>query len=263
MDSCVRCGGSSGPEVIPGDVVKLWLDRVSNPNFPEWVEANVQIVHPQDSDTVFGYTVQYDVDHLEGAATQLRNCDVLSTTCEGCCAIINAYLKALADINIPEVYLSYSWTGTALTLTAHAYSRQIGQTGEQVTIASYVFKDPDAVTIAGTGTTRDTTPADTSTLDWPGGIYTVTVTDSRGLINEAQIFVPPRPRYRWKVVTVPAGQNSYTVTLATGEKIFSVLPARSDEGIIVFGLDPANEKKIQLSAAVVADLDLRLIIHTP
>ena len=251
--------------MIPGDVVKLWLDRDANTAFPEWIEANVQIVHQRSTDAAFGYTVQYDEEHLEGSTNSLRNCDVLSTTCEGCCVIINEYLAKLADINKPEVALSYTWDGTDLILKAQAYSRQIGQTGEQVTISTYVFKDPSNVTIAATGDVDERTyePADTATVDWAGGVFSVTVTDSRGLTNTSEIFVAPRPRYRWKVVTVALGASTVAVSLATGEEIFSVLPERADEGVTVLGLDPSNDSIIQLSAVTVAALNLRILIHTP
>ncbi len=265
LDSCVRCGGSSGPEVIPGDVVKLWLDQSANTNFPEWVEANVQIIHQRSSDTVFGYTVQYDEEHLEGAAVFLRDCDVLSTTCEGCCVIINDYLAKLAAINKPEVSLSYTWDGTDLILKAQAYSRQIGQTGEQVTISTYSFKDPSNVTIAATGDVDERTyePADTVSADWPGGVFSVTVTDSRGLTNTSEIFVAPRPRLRWEVATAVTGASTASVMLTAGEEIYSAMLERSDEGVMVLGLDPLDESVIQLSAVVVANLNVRVLIHTP
>lgn len=221
-DVCVRCGGSTGPEVIPGDTVKLWLDQEAIPAFPEWVEGTIITVEPQTTSSTAPkyYKVQYESGDLDDAAAELRGCDVVSVTCVGCCVIINDYLDLMAGVNIPHVSLSYSWNNDGtVTLQAHAYSTQIaGNPGEQVTIASYVFKDLADSTIAegGDPDSRVYTPA----ANWEGGKFSVLVTDSEGLTNTTEVWVYPRRTVRYYDGTIGTGATSMTFTLASGEVVF-------------------------------------------
>lgn len=272
-DTCVRCGGAAGPEVIPGDTVKLYLDQDANPDFPEWVEGTVISVAPQTeaSTSPQEYTIQYEADDLDGSAALIRDCDVLSVICAGCCGIINDYLDLLAGVNLPEVQLYYDWVQDAgvwnLELVARAVSRQIaGNPGVPVTIDSYVFTDENAVVIPWADPddlfVRFTTPADTGETDWPGMVYTVTVTDSEGLVGVASVYVPPRPRFRRETVTVVALDTSVVVALAAGEEIISVMQLSSADGFFLFALN-ADPAQIDISTAPPNDLDLSVLIHTP
>ena len=199
-DTCVRCGGASGAEVIPGDTVLMWLDQTSVPDFPESVPGVIVIVDPQTpaSTGPKHYTIQYDDVDLDGAAALLRDCDVLSVTCESCCKLINDYLDLMAGVNLPQVDLTYSWSDSdsSFTLQAHAWSSQMaGSPSALATIATYVFTDQDAVIIAEDGDpdSRVIGVSGVSYYGWEGGLYTVTVTDSEGLSNSASVWVDPRP----------------------------------------------------------------------
>lgn len=269
-DTCVRCGGSAGAEVIPGDTVKLFLDQDAIPGFPEWVEGTIVSVAPQTvaSTGPKHYLIQYESEDLGGAAAVVRDCDVLSVLCEGCCKIINDYLDLVDGVTIPFVSLEYEWNedGT-FTLQARAWSTRIaGQPGEQVAIATYVFTNPSAAVIveAGDPDSRIVTPADTGETDWPGGLYTVVVTDSEGLANTTTVWVAPRPRFRRETVTLLNGQTQVAVTLAAGEEIISIMAARSDGGFYQFAPTVGDPGTIEASAAPSdGDLELKVLIHIP
>lgn len=226
-ETCVRCGGATGAEVIPGDTVRLWLDQEANSDFPEWVEAVIVTVEPQTASSTAPkeYKVEYETDDLDGAADLLRDCDILSVTCEGCCALINEYLDLLAGVNIPQVSLSYSWnTNGTLNLQAHAVSSQIaGNPGEQVTIESYVFTDPADSVIAESGDpdSRLYSPAST----WVGGKFSLLVTDSEGLTNSAEVWVDP---YFTGLVTYPA----VAPTIASATTVAPTTPVAFVSGVV-------------------------------
>lgn len=269
-DTCIRCGGASGPEVIPGDTVKLYLDQDANADFPEWVEGIVITVAPQTeaSTSPRYYTIQYESEDLDESANLLRDCDILSVICEGCCAIINDYLDLLAGINLPHVSLSYEWDAEgAIILSAEAYSTQIsGQPGEPVTIESYVFTDPSDVVIPENLLAVDSrliTSADTGEADWPGGLYSVLVTDSEGLVNSASVWVAPKPRFRRVTVTLLATETEVVVPMVAEEEIISIMAASSVEGFFLFAPMDGDPTTIQASAAPVNNLDLKVLIHVP
>lgn len=263
-ETCVRCGGASGAEIIPGDTVKLWLDQEAVPDFPEWVEAVLVYKAPQTESSTgpINYTFEYESEDLDGAATLLRDCDILSATCAGCCAIINDYLDLLAGVNLPFVELDYSWSGNTLTLQAHAWSTQIARnTNDPATIVTYVFTDPDDAVIAAGGDPDSrtfTAPADTGSTDWPGGLYTVQVTDSEGLVNTATVWVAPRPRFYYADATFTAGQASRTIVMGAGDLIVSAMALRVTEGFFIFA---AVGAVLHISTAPIADLDVRVLIH--
>lgn len=269
-ETCVRCGGSAGPEVIPGDTVKLYLDQDANPGFPEWIEGILISKAPQTvaSTGPILYTFQYEADDLEESASLIRDCDVISVLCVGCCEIINAYLELIDGVNIPTVLLSYQWnTDGTFTIFANAWSTRItGNPGVPVTIASYVFTNPSAVVIAegDDEASRDVTPADTGYTDWPGGLYTVTVTDSEGLSNSATIWVAPKPRFRRTTVTLLQDETQVAVDMVAGEEIISIMAARSYGGFFQFAPTLADPFTIEASTAPIDDnLELKVLIHVP
>lgn len=266
--SCVRCGGSTGPEVISGDTVKLWLDQDANGNFPPWVEAQVIIVHPQ-SDVNNGpweYTVEYESDDLDGSASMLRDCDIKEVTCIGCCAIINEYLDLMAGINVPNINFFYQWNeDNTLTLTARAWSTQIaGNPGEQVTITEFIFTDPSSIIlpkqVGDENHTRTITPAG---QDWPGGLFNVQVTDSEGLINEASVWVAARRHYR--TITVVLGVGLTTVDSGIDpdkEEIVSVMAVASESNMYQFSTVAATPNIIAASGPAVANTTLKVLVRS-
>jgi hypothetical protein len=267
---CIRCGGAAGPEVIPGDTVKLFLDQDTIPAFPEWVEGTIVAIAPQTESSTGPkhYLIQYEVADLQESAAQLRDCDIISVLCEGCCKIINDYLTLVDGVNRPNVSLSYTWNedGT-ITLQATAYStRIVSQPGEQATIASYAFTNPDADVIPADGDpdSRIIEPADTGDADWPGGYYSVVVTDSEGLANSAFIWVAPKPRFRRVTVTLAEGETTVEVELEDGEEIISIMAGHSTLGFFQFAPTEADASVIEASAAPEGgDLPLKVLIHIP
>lgn len=94
---CARCGGASGPEVKPGDSAQAFLDQVANPAFPVYVNVYVTAVEPryQESEDGRAYTLQYESDHLNGAAAVLKTCDIVSLFCKSCCEILSEQIAEL------------------------------------------------------------------------------------------------------------------------------------------------------------------------
>lgn len=267
---CVRCGGATGPEVIPGDTVQLYLDQATIPAFPEWIEGTIISVTPQTESSTGPkeYIVQYEADDLDGSAAAVRDCDVLSVICEGCCVIINDYLTLMAGVNFPHVQLSYEWfeDGT-FALHADAFSNQIaGVPGSQVSIDTYTFYNPASAVIpeVDSETDRVVTPADVGDADWAGGFYTVQVTDSEGLSNTARVWVAPRPRFRRETLTLLNGQTTVSTGMAVGEEIVSITATRSDGGFYQFAPTLADPSVIEASAAPSdGNLDLIVLFHIP
>jgi hypothetical protein len=101
-DDCVRCGGNSGPEVVSGDSVKMFLDQEANPEFPEFVPGIVVSV-PESGVRPRAYEVQYETADLNGAAALLRSCDVTSVLCVSCCEELAAAMEAAAAAAAPRV----------------------------------------------------------------------------------------------------------------------------------------------------------------
>lgn len=90
-----------GAEIAAGDEVRLFLNQVSNPDFPEYVDALAQNPITRVSLVSGGcvvegtsYTFEYEADDLDGAATQLNVCDVTDATARACCEVLRDELDA-------------------------------------------------------------------------------------------------------------------------------------------------------------------------
>lgn len=90
-----------GAEIAAGDEVRLFLNQVSNPGFPEYVDAlaqnpivRVNLVSGGCVQEGTSYTFEYEADDLDGAATQLNVCDVTDATARACCEVLRDELDA-------------------------------------------------------------------------------------------------------------------------------------------------------------------------
>lgn len=84
-----------GAEIAAGDEVRLFLNQVSNPDFPEYIDAiaqnpitRVNLVSGGCVVEGTSYTFEYEADDLDGAATQLNVCDVTDATARACCEVL-------------------------------------------------------------------------------------------------------------------------------------------------------------------------------
>ena len=231
FSTCVRCGGAAGAEVVTGDSVKLWLDQEHTPAFPEWIPGVVVIVEEPSvlSTELHDYTVEYNTDALEGAASSLRACDVLSLTCVSCCTILQEQIDALRADDRPQVTLSYKWDASGeIALLATAYSNW-----PEATIVGYTWIDPDGAEIESTTIPTLTVP-DSGTTSFLGGVYGVTVTDSLG--HTAQAFVnvdPTNTKIRTVLATVLTGNSSVDVSVNALETVLSVIQLAAGSGVML------------------------------
>lgn len=229
--SCIRCGGADGYELSDGDVVKVYLNQDRNEAFPEWIEGIVVgVTQTSPTDTSRTYTVQYETDDLEEAALLIAACDVLSLICTSCCEILQEQLDAWAAADEPQVTLSYNWEedGT-IKLTATAYSRQPG-----VTLDTYSWIDTDGNAMAPSGPASQafTIVPDSASIDYLGGRYGVTVTDSVG--HTAQAFVnvvPTRLMLRTENGVLLTGSSTSVFDLNAGEYIVSLAQLTPGSGV--------------------------------
>ena len=90
-----------GAEIAAGDEVRLFLNQVSNPGFPEYVDAlaqnpivRVNLVSGGCVQEGTSYTFEYEADDLDGAASQLNVCDVTDATARACCEVLRDELDA-------------------------------------------------------------------------------------------------------------------------------------------------------------------------
>lgn len=90
-----------GAEIAAGDEVRLFLNQVSNPGFPEYVDAlaqnpitRVNLVSGGCVVEGTSYTFEYEADDLDGAASQLNVCDVTDATARACCEVLRDELDA-------------------------------------------------------------------------------------------------------------------------------------------------------------------------
>ena len=90
-----------GAEIAAGDEVRLFLNQVSNPGFPEYIDAlaqnpivRVNLVSGGCVQEGTSYTFEYEADDLDGAATQLNVCDVTDATARACCEVLRDELDA-------------------------------------------------------------------------------------------------------------------------------------------------------------------------
>ena len=90
-----------GAEIAAGDEVRLFLNQVSNPGFPEYIDAlaqnpivRVNLVSGGCVQEGTSYTFEYEADDLDVAATQLNVCDVTDATARACCEVLRDELDA-------------------------------------------------------------------------------------------------------------------------------------------------------------------------
>lgn len=90
-----------GAEIAAGDEVRLFLNQVSNPGFPEYIDAlaqnpivRVNLVSGGCVQEGTSYTFEYETDDLDGAASQLNVCDVTDATARACCEVLRDELDA-------------------------------------------------------------------------------------------------------------------------------------------------------------------------
>ena len=86
---------TTGIEASVGDTVRLYLDQLSVPTFPEYVSGT--LVAPIVQDTCRNkttYNVQYDEADVSGET--LRLCDVTSASVEDYCSLLSARLDELS-----------------------------------------------------------------------------------------------------------------------------------------------------------------------
>ena len=189
-DLCLRCGGATGPEASPGDVVKVYLNPGRSESYPEFIEGLISSVGQVSlADTSRIYTIQYESNDLNGPSS-IAECDILSVLCSSCCELLDEHLTALLDASGPFVNISYSWDDDFLlgaTLTVSARSNT-----PDVTIDGYEWYEGAVVTPLkqiGTGTTSTHLIAASSASEFTGGIYTAVVTDSAGNTTVARTYV--------------------------------------------------------------------------
>jgi hypothetical protein len=84
-----------GAEIAAGDEVRLFLNQVANPAFPEYVDgiaqnpiARVNLVSGGCVVEGTSYTFEYEADDLDGAATVLNVCDVTDVSAIACCEVL-------------------------------------------------------------------------------------------------------------------------------------------------------------------------------
>jgi hypothetical protein len=84
-----------GAEIAAGDEVRLFLNQVANPAFPEFVDGiaqnpitRVNLVSGGCVVEGTSYTFEYEADDLDGAATVLNVCDVTDVSAIACCEVL-------------------------------------------------------------------------------------------------------------------------------------------------------------------------------
>lgn len=84
-----------GAEIAAGDEVRLFLNQVSNPAFPEYIDGiaqnpitRINLVSGGCVQEGTSYTFEYEADDLDGAATQLNVCDVTDVSARACCEVL-------------------------------------------------------------------------------------------------------------------------------------------------------------------------------
>ena len=84
-----------GAEIAAGDEVRLFLNQVANPAFPEYIDGiaqnpitRVNLVSGGCVVEGTSYTFEYEADDLDGAATVLTVCDVTDVSARSCCEVL-------------------------------------------------------------------------------------------------------------------------------------------------------------------------------
>ena len=104
-----------GAEIAAGDEVRLFLNQVANPAFPEYVDGvaqnpikRINLVSNGCIQEGTSYTFEYEADDLDGAATQLNVCDVTDVSVRACCEVLRDALdeeiaaRTAADTTLQE-----------------------------------------------------------------------------------------------------------------------------------------------------------------
>jgi hypothetical protein len=141
-----------GAEIAAGDEVRLFLNQVANPAFPEFVDgiaqnpiARVNLVSGGCVVEGTSYTFEYEADDLDGAATVLNVCDVTDVSAIACCEVLRDALddeiaaRTAADTalqtNIDEVQDDLD-TWDVLELTAAPVNGTVGR--KQITTQTVI-----------------------------------------------------------------------------------------------------------------------------
>ena len=236
--TCVRCGGSDGPEVDTGEYVKINLNQVRNADFPDYINGIVTAVdQASPTDTTRTYTVQYESNDLLGAVEELAACDISSLICIGCCDLLQERIDAWEDADEPQVTLSY-YIGPdspyPFFLKAEANTRV-----PFVTIDFYSWfagspATPFDPSIDAQSPITQIPDSDNTDVGFAGGLYGVIVTDTAGHSTTAYVYVDPtRVRYRYATASLPNTASTVAVTLLTGERISSCVITTAGAGILV------------------------------
>lgn len=160
-----------GAEIAAGDEVRLFLNQVANPSFPEYVDGIAQNpikrVNLVSNGCVLegtSYTFEYEADDLDGAATQLNVCDVTDVSVRACCEVLRDELDAeiaartAADTtlqeNIDEVQADLD-TWDVLELSAAPVNGTIGipQVTTQTVIGTVATAGTLVLTVTAAGLT--------------------------------------------------------------------------------------------------------------
>lgn len=93
-----------GAEIAAGDEVRLFLNQVANPAFPEYIDGiaqnpitRVNLVSGGCVVEGTSYTFEYEADDLDGAATMLNVCDVTDVSARACCEVLRDALDEEID----------------------------------------------------------------------------------------------------------------------------------------------------------------------
>ena len=93
-----------GAEIAAGDEVRLFLNQIANPAFPQFVDGiaqnpitRVNLVSGGCVVEGTSYTFEYEADDLDGAATMLNVCDVVEVSAIACCEVLRDALDEEID----------------------------------------------------------------------------------------------------------------------------------------------------------------------
>lgn len=160
-----------GAEIAAGDEVRLFLNQVANPAFPEFVDGvaqnpitRVNLVSGGCVVEGTSYTFEYEADDLDGAATVLNVCDVTDVSAIACCEVLRDALddeiaaRTAADTalqtNIDEVQDDLD-TWDVLELTAAPVNGTAGrkQIATQTVVGTVATGGSMTLTVTNVGLT--------------------------------------------------------------------------------------------------------------
>jgi hypothetical protein len=160
-----------GAEIAAGDEVRLFLNQVANPAFPEFIDGiaqnpitRVNLVSGGCVVEGTSYTFEYEADDLDGAATMLNVCDVVEVSAIACCEVLRDALddeiaaRTAADTalqeNIDEVQADLD-TWDVLELNAEPVDGVLGakQITTQTVIGTIITAGTAITTVTAAGLT--------------------------------------------------------------------------------------------------------------